>query len=187
MNSKLQIISGKFRGRKLRLSDDARPTQNRAREALFNMLSSGILEPDKKYCAWDAFAGSGALGIEFLSRYVNSEVVFTDISDISINAIKKNLSDLGVENVATVKKCDALELVSKYLQEIDVVFLDPPYDNSYLGKVFLEKAEKCGKVGTVVIWEQEASSFVVPSDKWAILRDKTYGRARFLIIQLKDK
>ena len=90
MNSKLQIISGRFHGRKLFLSKDARPTQNRSRAALFNMLASGILEADRKYIVWDAFAGSGALGLEFLSRYPHSEVLFTDVSDESINTIRKN-------------------------------------------------------------------------------------------------
>lgn len=187
MNSKLQIISGKFRGRKLRLSDDARPTQNRAREALFNMLSAGILEPDKKYSAWDVFAGSGALGIEFLSRYINSDVLFTDISDISINTIKKNLADLEVGSFAVVEKGDAISLIPKHAKNKNVFFLDPPYDKSYLGKDFLEKIEKIGKNGLIVIWEQEVSNFVYPSEKWAVLRDKTYGRARFLILQLKNK
>ncbi|MBP5707580.1 MAG: RsmD family RNA methyltransferase, partial [Alphaproteobacteria bacterium] len=64
MESKLQIISGKYRGRKLSLPASARPTQNRARIALFNMLESNIIDPTDKFTVWDAFAGSGAFGIE---------------------------------------------------------------------------------------------------------------------------
>ena len=79
MKSKLQIISGNFRGRKILLPDSARPTQNKARGAIFNMLASDVLsDTSEPYFAWDAFAGSGALGIEFLSRYPNSYVVFID-------------------------------------------------------------------------------------------------------------
>ena len=80
MNSKLQIISGKFRGRKLYLPPNARPTQQRARAALFNMLASGVVGTDGCINVWDAFAGSGAFGIEFISRYPNAKVVFTDVA-----------------------------------------------------------------------------------------------------------
>ena len=57
MDSKLQIISGAYRGRKLRLPPNARPTQNRARIALFNMLESGIVDFNQNLSVWDAFAG----------------------------------------------------------------------------------------------------------------------------------
>ena len=63
MDSKLQIISGEFRGRKLKLPDGARPTQNLARGAIFNMLAEILLEPYTELHVWAAFAGSGALGI----------------------------------------------------------------------------------------------------------------------------
>lgn len=187
MNSKLQIISGRFHGRKLNLSADARPTQNRAREALFNMLASGILEPAKKYHVWDVFAGSGALGIEFLSRYPNSEVLFTDISEISIKTIRKNLSELKIGTEAKVEKIDALSAVSKSADKIDVVFVDAPYDFADLGQKFIELFSKKAKSGAIVIWEQENSNFVEPGDEWVVLKDKTYGRARFLILQLENK
>ena len=68
MKSNLQIISGKYRGKKLLLPHDARPTQNIARGALFNMLNE-ILDNSEKISVWDAFGGSGAFGIECLSRF----------------------------------------------------------------------------------------------------------------------
>ena len=80
MDTKLQVISGNLRGRKLSLPVSARPTQNRARLAIFNMLD-GLLDFSHALVAWDAFAGSGALGIEFLSKYNNSKVLFTDLQD----------------------------------------------------------------------------------------------------------
>ena len=66
MDSKLQIISGIYRGRKLNLPADARPTQNLARIALFNMLEGIIIDPFAPMFVWDAFAGSGSLGVECL-------------------------------------------------------------------------------------------------------------------------
>ena len=84
MKSNLQIISGKYRGKKLCLPPDARPTQNMARGALFNMLYE-IIDIDKPIAVWDVFAGSGAFGIECLSRFNNTAVVFTDNANSSID------------------------------------------------------------------------------------------------------
>lgn len=187
MNSKLQIISGRFHGRKLFLSKDARPTQNRSRAALFNMLASGILEADRKYIVWDAFAGSGALGLEFLSRYPHSEVLFTDVSDESMNTIRKNLSELKLGQEARIEKADALIKVKEISTDTDVVFVDAPYANAEMGGVLIDSLSKKLKDGALVIWEQEASNFALPVGNWVVLRDKTYGRARFLILQLKNK
>src|SRR5574344_993888 len=87
MDSNLQIISGKWRGKKLHLPLNARPTQNKARIALFNML--GNISP---HIVWDAFAGSGEFGLEWLSRAQNSKAIFTDTNAESIKTIKRNLA-----------------------------------------------------------------------------------------------
>ena len=184
MNSKLQIISGKYKGRKLNLPTDARPTQNRARIALFNMMESGIIESDSVIMIWDAFAGSGAFGLECLSRYHNARVLFTDVSSTSIKTVRDNLSVLQVGNCATANQIDALAVLSKYGPEADVVFIDPPYSEHDLGVAFVNKFAKVAKNGVILIWEQDNTNYTVPNvSDWTILRDKTYGRARFLILQ----
>jgi 16S rRNA (guanine966-N2)-methyltransferase len=96
MESKLQIISGMFRGRRLNLPPDARPTQNMARIALFNMLESGIIDAGAPMVIWDAFAGSGSLGLECLSRYPQAKVLFSDTAYSSISTVRKNLSVLSI-------------------------------------------------------------------------------------------
>ena len=108
MNSKLQIISGRYKGRKLNLPPEARPTQAKARIALFNMLGS-IIDWRDGMCVWDAFAGSGEFGIEIISRFPGVRVLFSDIADSSVATIKKNL--VGLDADATVKKADAMSLV----------------------------------------------------------------------------
>lgn len=186
MDSKLQIISGQYKGRKLRLPPDARPTQNRARIALFNMLESGIIVANANMNVWDVFAGSGAFGLECLSRYPNAKVTFTDVAPTSIKTVRDNLSHLGVGARASVFQNDAIAAVGQFGAEADVVFVDAPYDNPELGRVFVKKMGGAAKSGTLLIWEQEATSFT-PADEnmWEVLRDKTYGRARFLILEKK--
>ena len=185
MESKLQIISGKYRGRKLFLPPTARPTQNRARIALFNMLESGILNKNTPMTVWDAFAGSGAFGIECVSRY-GANVIFTDIAPESIATIRKNIATISAENQSKIVQFDAVGAISQYAKSANIVFVDAPYDAAELGRAFVNKLGRAAKSGTILIWEQEsANSVEANTDIWDILRDKTYGRARFLILSHK--
>ena len=187
MNSNLQIISGQFRGRKLALPPDARPTQNRARIALFNMLESGIIESGTNLRVWDAFAGSGAFGLECLSRYAGASVIFTDTTPSSIKTVRDNLAKLGVGANGTIVQTDAIGSVEKYGTNSDLIFLDPPYSDDNLGRSFVARLTRVAKPGTVLVWEQETGHETQPDEtQWEILRDKTYGRARFLILQKKQ-
>jgi len=185
MESKLQIISGKYRGRKLCLPRSARPTQNRARIALFNMLESDIIDKNEKITVWDAFAGSGAFGIECISRY-GANAIFTDVAPESVATVRKNIAAISAENQAKVIQGDAISSVSQYAKDTNVVFVDAPYDSPELGRAFVNKLGRVVKSGTILIWEQEANNSVEPNtDAWNILRDKTYGRARFFILSHK--
>ena len=181
MISNLQIISGKYRGRRLALPTGARPTQNRARIALFNMLESGIIDASKQMTVWDAFAGSGAFGTECLSRYNNASVIFTDVSPDSIKTVKKNLGTIGA--TALVGQTDAIGGIRKHGATADLIFIDPPYTENSLGSSFVRKIARVARPGTILVWEIEDAVMSVPElSEWTILRDKTYGRARFLIL-----
>ena len=183
MESKLQIISGTYRGRKLHLPPVARPTQNMARGAIFNILA-GILSPNDKIVVWDAFAGSGALGFEVLSRYPNAIGVFTDVAPESVRVIHKNLCDVAQKH--TIEQVDAMSAIKKYAVEADIIFVDPPYDIPETGINFVEKLAKFVGPGTLVVQEIEAKVSYVPDEtQWNILRDKRYGRARFVVLQRK--
>ncbi|MBQ6110034.1 MAG: RsmD family RNA methyltransferase [Alphaproteobacteria bacterium] len=180
MKSNLQIISGKYRGKKLFLPNDARPTQNLARGALFNMLNE-ILNVSQPFAVWDAFAGSGAFGLECTSRYDNANVVFTDLN---VDTIKKNLGSINA--TATIEKSDALSVIKTYGATSDLIFLDPPYSDFGLGLLFVKKLSKIAKSGAVIIWEYESSQEKPKiDDNWDVLKDKTYGRARFLLLRKK--
>lgn len=187
MDSKLQIISGAYRGRKLFLPGGARPTQNLARGAVFNMLGEILLEPFSRLSVWDAFAGSGALGIEVLSRYNDSTAIFTDISEVSLSAVRQNVRDIDWARVK-IDASDAANRIWKYAPRVNLVFVDPPYTNPELGIDFIAKLAECARRGTIVIQEIESNVPYSPDEtKWDVLRDKKYGRARFLILRRRDK
>lgn len=180
MKSNLQIISGKYRGKKLNLPAGARPTQNMARGALFNMLND-VLDTTEPFVVWDAFAGSGAFGLECLSRFNNAKVVFTDNSKSSIDTIKKNLASLNES--ATVEMTDSVSVLSKYGANADLIFIDPPYSDFNFGVLFVKKLTKIAKSGAILIWEFESNQQTPKiEDIWEIAKDKTYGRARFLFL-----
>jgi len=80
-----------------------------------------------------------------------------------------------------------LVAVEKYGAAADLVFLDPPYANADLGRAFVRKLASVARVGTILIWEQDGTDFTSPDENaWEILRDKKYGRARFLILRRRQ-
>jgi 16S rRNA (guanine966-N2)-methyltransferase len=174
MISNLQIISGKYRGRKLVLPPSARPTQNKARIALFNMLSSIDVQPR---IVWDAFAGSGAFGAEFLSR-TDAHVIFTDISADAFKAIGKNTVNMPNK---TIEMVDAINAIKRHGAVADLIFIDPLYAENELAMAFVRKLTQVAKSGAILVWESESMQIIM--DGWIVLRDKQYGRARFLILQ----
>ena len=138
----MRIIGGKYRSRVLAefAGENVRPTSDRAREALFNILALKIYGAR----VLDLFAGSGALGIESLSRGAK-EVVFNDFSKDSIAIVKKNLTKLkipvgGVE--AKVVQGDYLACLEQARGQFDLIFIDPPYRMEYGEKALKKIAEK---------------------------------------------
>jgi 16S rRNA (guanine966-N2)-methyltransferase len=121
----MRVIAGEWRGRPLKAPSGAatRPTSDRVREALFSILAARI--PGARVL--DLFAGSGALGIEALSRGAES-ATFVDDAAVAIRAIEANLAALPAD--AEVRKSDALRFLAAARRDgaqYDLVFLDPPY------------------------------------------------------------
>ena len=138
----MRIIGGKYRSRVLTefAGENVRPTSDRAREALFNILALKIYGAR----VLDLFAGSGALGIESLSRGAK-EVVFNDFSKDSVAIVKKNLATLkipvnGAE--AKVMQGDYLACLDGARGQFDLIFIDPPYRMDYGEKALKKIAEK---------------------------------------------
>lgn len=122
----MRIIAGKWRGRKIEApsGDEARPTLDRVREAWMSIIQPDI--PGARVV--DLFAGSGALGLEALSRGASS-VTLVEKSSRSIRAIANNIESLTAGDDATIERADAI-LFAKRLSsgDFDLAFADPPYE-----------------------------------------------------------
>ncbi len=123
----MRIIGGKFRAKKLNTpsSDHIRPTTDRMRETLFNMLEHGAGPGIKGSRVLDLFAGTGALGIEALSRGAE-QVTFIDNDQESVKLLEKNLSAINNPENTRILKKSALT-INKNEGPFDVIFIDPPY------------------------------------------------------------
>jgi 16S rRNA (guanine(966)-N(2))-methyltransferase RsmD len=138
----MRVIGGKYRSRVLSefAGDNVRPTSDRAREALFNILSLKIYGAR----VLDLFAGSGALGIESLSRGAK-EAIFNDFSKDSVAIVKKNLTTLKIAingEEAKVTQSDYLACLEMARGQFDLIFIDPPYRFDYGEKALKKIAQK---------------------------------------------
>ena len=126
----VRICAGSYKSRRIVCPDDIRPTSDRVKEALF----SALLIDFKGLDVLDVFAGSGALGIEALSRGAKS-VTFVDSSVSSINFIKKNTSLLGILEVCIIIKSDARAYIKNCKKSFDLIFMDPPYNKGLASQI----------------------------------------------------
>ena len=122
----MRIIAGKFRSRPLRSLQGAelRPTSDRLRETLFNVLTAARAIEGTVWL--DLFAGTGAVGIEALSRGAR-KVYFAEAARKSAELIGQNLRSLKIENGFQILQQDAVAAVGKITEALDICFLDPPY------------------------------------------------------------
>lgn len=141
----LRIIAGEWRGRKLAApeGDTTHPTADRTRETLFSMLTSrlGTFEGLK---VADLFAGSGALGLEALSRGAG-HCLFVDQHAGAIRAIRRNIASFQAQPRSDVRACSVLSLGATK-EPLDLILLDPPYETG-AGSVAIDKLRRLGWIG----------------------------------------
>ncbi len=133
----MRIVSGKYKGRKINFSEHIRPTQDKVRQAIFNTLGQDF----KGLKVLDLFAGSGAMGLEALSRGAKT-VVFVDIERKCNLLINNNLEDLKLFKDVAIQVENyrqdafyAIEIASKRGRKFDVIFADPPYGKDLTKKL----------------------------------------------------
>lgn len=174
MNEPLRIQAGKWKGRKLDVPAKARPTSGRARAGLFNMLGPGRIVGAR---VLDLFAGSGAVGLEAVSRGAASAVLVE--SDAA--AVAKSCARLaaGPEEVRVVAG-DAGAALAKLLrsgERFDLVFVDPPYAAG-AGRALEEIARVLANGGLVVVQADSGTDVPAPRNLEAVSR-REYGRNVF--------
>ncbi len=173
----LRIIGGQWRGRKLRFraARGLRPTPDRVRETLFNWLAPSIHEAR----CLDLFAGSGALGLEALSRGAAS-VRFVDNNTASLARIEEHLASLDCAR-GNCQAGDALRLLGKEASPFDIVFLDPPFEQGLLEPT-AQALETGGWLAPEAFIYLEAGIREAPPNlpgNWQPHREKTMGDVRF--------
>jgi 16S rRNA (guanine966-N2)-methyltransferase len=184
----MRIVGGAFKGRNLAAPAGAatRPTSDRAREAVFNVLAhapwSDGLEGRR---VLDLFAGSGALGLEALSRGAVF-ALFVDTDAAARGAIRENLEAFGLFGVARLHRRDAADLGLKPAglgEPFDLVFLDPPYGKG-LGEAALAKLAPGQWIapGATIVFECAATE-APATPGFELLDERIYGAAKMLFLR----
>jgi len=174
----LRIIGGDWRSRKLRFPDagGVRPSPARTRETLFNWLNFHLAGRD----CLDLFAGSGALGLEALSRGA-AAITLVDYTPALTKALQDNLRQLGTNKGDVVCQDVAQYLAHRHRPAFDIIFMDPPFRQGWLGRLLpLIDAQQWLKPGgwAYVEHERELASVAVPAD-WQLHRQKTAGQVTY--------
>jgi len=183
----MRIISGKARGTKLYTleGENTRPTLDRVKESIFNIIQNEI-EGAK---ILDLFAGSGAIGLEFLSRGAE-KAVLCDKSKEAINIIKKNVEKTHMEQCTEIFNMNFEECLEKIKNEqFDIIYLDPPYATEYILKS-IEKIIKLNiaKEESLIIIETDDEKRIEKEIKnldVEIVDKRKYGRATIIFLSLK--
>lgn len=187
-SNQLRIIGGEWRGRKLRFPDvpNLRPTPDRVRETIFNWLIPMIHGAS----CLDLFAGSGALGLEALSRGA-SFTTFVDSNKKATQAIQSHLDLLNANDKANVFQIDGVKFLShkKFLnreaQAYDLVFLDPPYQLDLMQKVVPLLEDNGWLADNAMLYleiEKRQSLPEIPAN-WQPLKEKTAGEVSYFLFQ----
>lgn len=178
--NRLRIIGGQWRGRKVSFPDveGLRPSPDRVRETLFNWLQPVI---EGARCL-DLFSGSGALGLEALSRGA-AHTVLVDRDPRAVASLREHMVLLHAKDAQLVQ-ADALGFLSRTPEPFDVVFLDPPYRSGLLAPCCARLAQGWLAPGARIYLEAEAELDPLPlPPEWTLLRSKRAGQVGYHLAQ----
>ncbi|HEY3912082.1 MAG TPA: 16S rRNA (guanine(966)-N(2))-methyltransferase RsmD [Stellaceae bacterium] len=188
----MRIVGGRHRGRRLSAppGDAVRPTSDRAREALFNILSHGRLAagglPFAGAAVLDAFAGTGAVGLEALSRGA-AEAVFIERDRDALSVLRRNIAALGETARTRIVPGDATR-PPRGAVACAVAFLDPPYASGLAGPALAALAETGWLTADALAVVEIAARDEPPQqDGFALLDKRVYGAARLLFLRRETR
>jgi 16S rRNA (guanine966-N2)-methyltransferase len=177
----LRIIGGTWRGRRLRFPDveELRPTPDRVRETLFNWLASRV--PNAR--CLDLFAGSGALGLEALSRGA-AHVVFVERNVLAARALETTLAEWKATG-ARVERGDALTFLAGPAEPFDIVFVDPPFAAALHASVTAALEARDWLAPGALIYVESASRDALPGvpPGWQALKAKRAGEVGYHLFE----
>ena len=184
----MRIVGGAFRGRSLATpqGDAVRPTSDRVRESLFNILAhaQGVSLQDARVL--DLFAGTGALGIEALSRGAKF-CLFVDDGTEARGLIRTNMENFALTGRSRIFRRDATSLgPTGTMGEFDIVFADPPYRKGF-GEKALRSAAEGGwlRVGTVIMLEEASDTSVELGADFDVFDSRAYGETTIRLARWK--
>lgn len=183
----MRIISGKARGTKLYTLEgtNTRPTLDRVKESIFNIIQGNV----ENATVLDLFAGSGAIGLEMLSRGAK-KAVLCDNSKEAVGIIKKNIEKTHSQEKAEIYNSDFETCLEKIKnQKFDIIYLDPPYATDYIYK-------SLSKIIELGITKKESLIIIETDDEQRILKEiekievkiidkRKYGRATIIFLNLE--
>jgi len=180
----MRITTGKYRNRKLHMPPGIRPTQDKVRKAVFDIL--GDIEG---LTFLEIFAGSGAVGFEALSRGA-SELTLIESSHSAIVAIKRNIALLNASscNLYHIEAEKAINLLSRDKKSFDIIFIDPPYLKEMAKKILqsLEAYDILSPNGLIVVQHSKAETLPGESLKYSLIKEAKYGDTWLSIFRKKE-
>ena len=186
----MRLVGGKWRGRKLTdLSgkaafSDLRPTMDRVRETIFNVLTHGVGFEVKGARILDLFCGTGALGFEALSRGAKFSC-FVDSEKTSLDIVEKNKFLLKADDKVNILRMDATKLKKNLNPTYNLIFLDPPYRKG-LGELAIRAALEKDWIsrGAMIVWEE--SDIVSPPKELNLVKSKSIGNIHLKFFERCD-
>ena len=184
----MRIVAGRHRGRRLvaPAGKDIRPTSDRVREALFNLLAHGL--------AWhglagarvaDLFCGTGAVALEALSRGA-LDAVLVDDAPGALDAASGNITSLGEQHRTILIRCSAHGLLPAIPHPVDFAYLDPPYESG-LAPVTLANLESNGWLvpGALAVVELPKRTRLQAPGSFEPVDDRVYGQTRLMFLRFR--
>ena len=184
MKNNIRITGGSLKGKKIPFDfkNSLRPTSSKLREVLFNWLQFEI----QNFQCLDLFAGTGALGIEALSRGAD-KTIFIESNKKNYMALKNSLLELNLKSQSMLLFKDGLAWIKENdLSVFDLIFLDPPFDNNYETKVLeMLCKNKNLKSSCKIYIEFSKFSEIKLSNSFEILKEKAIGDVKALLVKIK--
>lgn len=182
----IKIVSGTLRGRKLQTwkGEETRPTLEKTRDAIFNILDSRYYLDE--FIGIDLFAGSGALGIEAYSRGV-SKVFFVEKFKKTYDILKKNVMDLMAKGTYELHNGEGISWLQRqtFNDDLCLFLIDPPYQGGLFEKTIDLITQKPGVAkGSLIIIETDKSLMLSYPENLELIRQKTFNKTRLDILEL---